>query len=215
MANRVRDPRAFTRWLGLTRPARQVAVFVLVAVVLADLLLLALDYRQHGLRGIAGGYYIVDFWDVAKAIGIGAALLVAAHRGKSRAITVLAVVFLLLAIEDLITLHGVVGYVLRALSGGLVSRQLGELIAFGGFGFLVFVLVWGGNQLENPRLRRARLVVFSLLVALFIFTGVVDFFADDTIPGVSPLSLVEESGERLVLTLTSAYAAGLAAIQDW
>jgi hypothetical protein len=50
---------------------------------------------------------------------------------------------------------------------------------------------------------------------LFIFTGVVDFFADDTIPGVSPLSLVEESGERLVLTLTSAYAAGLAAIQEW
>ena len=198
-------------WSGLHRSARQVATLVFAVVLLADLLLIALDYEEHGLSGITGGYYLVDFWDVVKALGAGAALLVAAQRGRSNAIRVLAVVFILLAIEDLITLHGLFGYVLKALSGGLVPRRLGELIAFSGFGLLVFGLVWTGNPPRDRQLRQARLVVTALLVALFFFTAVVDYLNTDKV--VSYLSLLEESGERFVITLTIAYAAGLAMIR--
>ena len=196
-------------WSGLDKPARRVAIFVLAVTLLADLLLIALDYEAHGLKGITGGYYLVDFWDVAKALGAGAALLVAAQRGRSNAIRVLAVVFILLAIEDLVMLHGLFARALWTLSGGLVPTRLGELIAFGGFGLLVLGLVWTGNAPRDWQLRRAQLVVTVLLGALFLFTAVVDYFNDDSV--WSYLALLEESGERLVLTLTAAYAAGLAA----
>lgn len=198
-------------WSGLHKPARQVAVFVLALTLLVDLLLIALDYEQHGRRGISGGYYLVDFWDVAKALAAGAALLVAAQRGRSRAIRVLALVFILLAVEDLIGLHGYFGAALKALSGGLVPVRLGELIAFVGFGLLVFGLVWAGKPPRDQQLRRARLVVTVLLFALFLFTGLVDYFAGHS---PTPLSLLEESGERFVLTVSAAYAAGLAATRS-
>jgi hypothetical protein len=212
LENRAIRIRLWLHRLGLPKEARPVAIFALAVVLLVDLALLGLDYWEHGLRGISGGYFLVDFWDVAKALGIGASLLVVAQRGKSKAITVLAVVFFLLAIEDLISLHGFVAYSLRALSGGLITRQIGELIAFCGFGLIVIVLVWGGAQPSNGQVQKARLTVTVLLIALFLFTAVVDFFA---VRGTSVASIVEESGERLVLTLTTAYAAGLATIREW
>ena len=138
-----------SHWSGLSKRVRRITILVLAATLTADLILLTLDYQEHGLRGIAGGYYAVDLWDVAKTFVAGAALLIVAQSGRSRAILVLAVVFVLVGIEDLITLHGYFASALRTVSGGLVPKKVGELIAFIGFGVLVLILVWVGTHLET------------------------------------------------------------------
>ena len=203
-----------SHWSGLSKSARQVAVFVLAVTLFADLVLLALDYGEHGLKGISGGYYLVDFWDVAKAVAIGGLLLTVAQRLESVAIRMLGFVFLILGLEDLITLHGIFGKALNRLTADLVPERVGEIVAFAGFGLLTVYLVWVRNKPTSMTVRRARLMITVLLAAMFFFTAGVDFFAAGGQTAVTRVvALIEESGERFVLTLTMAYAAGLASMR--
>ena len=48
------------------------------------------------------------------------------------------------------------------------------------------------------------------MFVLFFFTAVVDFFVANNPARKLPFSVLEESGERFVLTLTVSYAVGLA-----
>ena len=177
-----------------------------------DVVLLASGYVEHGVKGISSGYLLLDYWDIAKAVAIGAALLLVAHRAESASIRFLGILFLILALEDLITLHGIFAAVLKRLSGGVIPNRVGEFIALAGFGVVAFFFIWIRNPPHHRMLRRARVFLTVLLVTLFFFTAVVDFFA---LQGSSVTAIVEESGERLTLTITLAYAAGLASIKIW
>ena len=81
------------------------------------------------------------------------------------------------------------------------------------FGIVAFFLIWTGPRPRHQSLLRARLILTLLLAAIFFFAVVIDLV---TAAGRSlTVLLVEELGERGVLSLAAVYSLSLASINNW
>ena len=159
-------------------------------------------------------------WGLAKAIAIALALSLVAVRAQSTAMGALALLFLLIGVEDQISVHGWLGGPISRLLrfedwvpgiAGKGSRILGEFGALLVFGVIGFLLVWTRKQPVQPALRRARVVFSLLLVVMFFFAGVVDAVTAAQ-PSLAAI-LQEETGEMVILTIGLGYSAALASIR--
>lgn len=200
----------------------QAALFSLAVAIFIDGVLEAAAMARGGVMSLTGRWDLLGAWDVVKTLLITAALLVTAKRCRSRVFTVLALLFLIIGIEDQVALHAPLGHFLARVlridawsnlwdvSG---SHKIGEFLVLGLFGTLAFLLTWTRKRPPLQTLRRARGVLTILLVVLFIFAGVVDLI--NSIYGGPVWEFIEETGERISLSLSLAYAVGLVSIKEW
>jgi hypothetical protein len=195
---------------------------LLIAVVAIDGIIQFVTLRQYGRPALSGGENLLGFWDLAKALAVGIALVYTAGRTESRAIGTLGALFLIVGIEDQIAIHGRLGTGIADLLrfeawipgiGAYGAANIGEFVAMFLFGAVAFVLVWTGRRPKHPALQRARVILTLLLAAMFFFAVVIDLI---TAAGRSlDIQLVEELGERGVLSLAAVYALSLVSIEDW
>jgi hypothetical protein len=183
-------------------------------LVAIDLTLTTIAYLAGELE--SGRAPSLDIWDLTKAVAIGIVLMVSAWRLRSVGLASFAIVFGLVGIADETNLHVTIAQGLNDLSPfeGLfdlhptVTQGIWELVillSISAAGLVLLLLLPGGGS-WYPEVKR-RLI--ALLVGLLFFAGVVDTI--DHVTGIRGVwSLGEESGERLVLSLTLAYV-----VQIW
>lgn len=209
-------------WSGLTPRARRLAWVLLIAIVAIDGAVQYVTLRQRGRPALAGGENLLGFWDLAKALAIGIALVYTAGRTESRSTGTLGALFLIVGIEDQIAFHGRLGEMIAGLFrfeawipgiGQYGAVNIGEAVAMAIFGVVAFILIWTGPRPRHQSMQRARVVLTVLLVAMFFFAVVIDLI---TAAGRSLDSLlIEELGERGVLSLAAVYSLSIASIKDW
>ncbi|MDH3398730.1 MAG: hypothetical protein OEM81_13005 [Acidimicrobiia bacterium] len=195
---------------------------LLIIVVVVDGVIQYVTLRQRGRPALAGGEDLLGFWDLAKALAVGIALVYTAGRTESRAVGTLGALFLVVGIEDQIEIHGRLGKVIADLFrfdawipgiGRYGALNIGEAVAMALFGGVAFILIWTGPKPHYPGLQRARVILTVLLVAMFFFAVIIDLV---TAAGRSLASfLIEELGERGVLSLAAVYCLSLVSIKDW
>jgi len=197
-------------------------MFSLAVAILIDGALEATAMARGGVMSLTGRRDLLGTWDIIKTLLMMVALLVTAGRSRSRVFTALGLLFLVIGIEDQVALHAPLGHYL---AGALRietwstlwdvpgSHKIGEFLVLGLFGVLAFVLTWTRRRPPLRTLRRARTVLTLLLVVLFFFAGVVDFI--NSIYGGPVLEFIEETGERISLSVSLAYAVGLVSIREW
>lgn len=184
-----------------------------VVLVLGDLAVVVIDYLRHDLylgRGPA-----CDVWDIAKALAVAAGLFVIALRTRSPGITVFGCVFLLIGIEDQVAWHGIAAQYLVErvdLTGlaqltGDTPESLGEFLILAALAVMALILVWFVPD-RTPGFPRVRGILTIWLIVMSLSATVVDLVAANFEPA-SLWALLEESGERVVLSLIGAYVAGL------
>ena len=218
------EPKAATRihWSGLPPDARRLAWILLVAIVIVDGIIQYAALRNRGRPALAGGENLLGFWDLSKALAIGIALVYTAGRAESRSTGTLGALFLIVGIEDQIAIHGRLGELIADLFrfdawipgiGQYGAVNIGEAVAMAIFGIVAFVLIWTGPRPRHQSLRSAQVILTVMLVAMFFFAVVIDLI---TAAGRSLTSLlVEELGERGVLSLAAVYSLSLASVKDW
>jgi hypothetical protein len=179
---------------------------VLVAI---DLALTTIVYLAGRLE--SGRAPILDLWDLAKAVAIGALLVASARRARCGGLALFGIAFLFVGIADATNLHLTMAQSLIGLNPfqglfnlhptateGLWELAVLSLISTAG---LLLLMRFPGSWDRYPTVRRR---LFALLVGLLFFAGVVD--AIDHLTGIQGVwSLVEETGERLALSLALAY----------
>ncbi len=215
--NAGRDSTAPLHWTGLSAAGVRLAWIVLGTIFVIDVVLQLLAALDMGRPALGDSRSLLGMWDLAKAITIGTVLIYTAGRTRWRPVATLGVLFVVVGIEDQIAIHGELGRAIAGVLrfeawipgiGGYGAVNLGEFLAMGLFGIVAFVLIWTGPPAPDRTLARVRTVVTVLLVAMFFFAGVVDLF---TAAGRSLTTmLVEELGERGVLSLSAVYAVSLA-----
>jgi hypothetical protein len=208
-------------WTGLPPEARRLAWILLVGIVVADGVIQFVTVLQYGRPALAGGQDLLGFWDLAKALAVGIALVYTAGRTESRAIGTLGTLFLIVGIEDQIAIHGRLGAGIADLLrfeewvpgiGPYGAANIGEFVAMALFGVMAFVLVWTGRRPPHPTLQRARVILTLLLAAMFFFAVVLDLV---TAAGRSrDIQMVEELGERGVLSLAAVYSLSLVSTKN-
>ena len=162
---------------------------------------------------------MLNAWDFGKAIAIGLLLSWTARGARAPNLGAFGLLFLVIGIEDQLRFHSFAGRILGGflrsvymIEGGAETR-IGEFIALLVMAAAGALLVWGWRRPARRSLRRARLVLSALLVALFMFAVVLNVM--DGSWSLEELRIAEEVGERLVLTAAVAYAAGLSSVKDW
>lgn len=156
-------------------------------------------------------------------LGLTVAFLALAWRGSGQmGYALLAVLFAILLIDDMVEVHEWAGMLFRSSAGagqmeqfGLRSRDFGELLAFAALGLLVAGMMVLGLMKSDRQMRRAIFGFALLLVALSFFGVVVDMLqillkADLSGTARSVVHVVtlvtEEGGEMIVCSLICAYA---------
>ncbi|NIA25418.1 MAG: hypothetical protein GWP04_07585, partial [Gammaproteobacteria bacterium] len=139
---------------------------------------------------------------------------------RSEAFAAFGIVYFVVASEDQLALHHVAGrraasMIHAALSDmGWVSvhaQAVGQLLVLTLLAAAGLALIWVWKRPASKAERRARLILTGLLIILYVFAGGVDFLGS-ILPG-RLWPAIEESGERLAMTLSLAYAAGLVSIR--
>lgn len=208
-------------WTGLPPHARRLAWVLLVIIVLIDGIIQYAALRHRGRPALAGGENLLGFWDLSKALAVGIALIYTAGRAESRSTGTLGALFLIVGIEDQIAIHGRLGEMIADTVrfdawipgiGRYGAVNIGEAVAMAIFGIVAFILIWTGPRPRQHSLRHARVTLTVLLVAMFFFAVVIDLM---TAAGRSLTSLlIEELGERGVLSLAAVYSLSLVSVKD-
>lgn len=205
-------------WTGLPQPARRVALLVLVVVLALDLSGQLVVVVERSWDSIIQGR-ILNAWDLAKAAVVAALLVWGARESRSRNLAAFGILFLLIGLEDQVRFHAGAGRVLSRilrstnLFEGRQALDIGESLALIALAAGGAALVWSWRRPALRSLRRGRLILSILLIALFGLAVVVNYVGNLT--RTQWLGIAEEVGERFVLTLTVAYAAGLATVREW
>jgi hypothetical protein len=168
-----------------------IGFFAVLLAVDATLTLIAID--SHTLR--AGTSPALDVWDLAKAIGLAGLLGWKALRLGSPGLALTAVIALLVGVVSSTRIHAILAGHLPDLLGA--RGKLVIVSASVAVGVLALLLVrdpW-------PGFSQARRVILTLLLLLWVFAGLFDAF----VPGGLG-DLLEESGERLILSTSLALA---------
>lgn len=192
-------------------------MILLGAIFVVDVLVQFVTVSQSGREALGSSRSLLGMWDLAKAMAVGTALIYTAGRVTWRPMAVLGVLFLVVGIEDQIAIHAELGRAIADLFrfdswipgiGRYGAVSLGEFIAMALVGFFAFLLIWAGRRPPTRRLGRARGIFTLLLVAMFFFAGFIDLV---TAAGSNLTTmLIEELGERAVLSLSAVYALSLA-----
>jgi hypothetical protein len=222
------QPRVVTRGEGLNHTMHQVSIprrlsrrgseltiFMAVVLVLGDLAVVVTDYLRHDLY--LGRGPVCDVWDITKALAVAVGLFAIALRTRSLGISVFGCVFLLIGIEDQVAWHGIAAQYLVervdltavAEMTGDTPESLGEFLILAALAVTALILVWIVPD-RTPGFRRVRLILTIWLIVMSLSATVVDLVAANFEPA-SLWALLEESGERVVLSLIGAYVAGLLA----
>jgi len=213
---------AISHWSGLPAYARRRAVRLFWAILFINAVLQFFTLRLYGREALAGTDNLVALWDLALAVTVGTSLIFIAGRSESRAFGTIGVLYIIIGIEDQIALHGKLGAAIADLLrfdqwipgiGEYGAVNIGEFVAMGTFGVVAFLLIWHGQRPADATLRKARMVFTILLVGLFFFAVVIDLVtaAEQNLT----ILLIEELGERSVLSLSAIYALSLMTITSW
>ncbi|MGY1711345.1 hypothetical protein ACI8AC_17750 [Geodermatophilus sp. SYSU D00758] len=160
-----------------------------------------------------------EFWGYALEAGVVAALLVVAERLRYGTALAWAACYAVVLVDDAVSLHERVGHALVDVGllppevAGFDGQQVGELLAFGLIGLVPLVAVAVVHLRSGPAGRRFSWVMAGWFVAL-MFCAVVLDGAHAVLHGTPAfdglLGVAEDGGELVVLSLTLAFAAGLA-----
>lgn len=211
--------KGFERWadsIGLPVAAARITLVVIVGTLVADAALQAAEISLFGAGGLDGYGNFLAPWDLVKAILTVAALLFVAERYRSKPFAAFAVVYFLVEAEDQLGLHHAAGLrianvLVRILPGSWIAahaRPVGTFIFMTAFALIGFGMIWVWKGPRDRRARRARLVLTGLLVVLYLLAGVLNFL--DTVFPSKWWPALEETGERVLMTLSLGYSLGLA-----
>lgn len=192
------------------RGPAQRALIVLAALLVVDLGLTLVLYSAGTVH--AGKAPLLDTWDVVKAFVTAALLLRTAAVTGARGVGMFGIVFLVIGLVDATSFHAVLARPLAA------RVPLDEIFGVHpasaeGVAEMIVLMVIGGLLVaglvvfrdQGPDARRTRWVFLSLLAALIVFAGVIDVV--DDLNGINTIwSVVEEFGERVVFTLSTAFS---------
>ncbi|MGM1016791.1 MAG: hypothetical protein ACQEW8_04560 [Actinomycetota bacterium] len=210
-----------------------VGLTLLWLFLLVDIVLLAL-HLAHTLLGVPGGsafdlgvdrsysemlMYVKFGW-----IGVLAVLL--ARRREAPVFAALALVSLVLLLEDSLILHERIGWFLTervtdlipAIDGlGILSVQIGELLWLGAIGVVILIVFVLTYRRARPRDRTDALSIAAFFAVLAFFAVVVDtvhsLFAFGS-AGDIVFTVLEDGGEMMALTPAVALAFALVHASD-
>lgn len=205
---------------GLPAGARRVALVVLVGVLAVDVSLQAAEILLFGVGQLDGAGNFLAAWDLVKASLAAVALIFVAWQFRSKTFAAFGAVYFVVATEDLLGFHHAAGHRAAALLRAVVpdvgwvvahAQPIGQFLVMTLLAVVGFAFIWVWKRPKDHTARRARLVLTGILVTLYFFAGGVDFLGA-MLPG-KLWPAVEESGERLVMTVSLAYAMGLASVR--
>jgi hypothetical protein len=196
------------------RDARRAALIVFACSISVDVVLTSIGFSTG--RMVRGTTPILEMWDLLKALLLASTLLFASWRARSRGLGLFALIFLMIGVADLALAHDRIAEWLvdRIDLGGIGALLPGnsatwvELLILTVLAFLAAVSIravkdsWEGY----PSVRNT---LVGLLGVLIIFAVGVDFVASSA-SSTRALAIIEESGERFAMSLTLAYASGVA-----
>ncbi len=216
-----------TRWnadswselIGLSTFASRVAMVTTVVTLILDETFQVAGTVFYGVGRLDGAGNFLSWWDLLKVVVTAAALLYVAWRYRSASFGGFTIVYFLVAAEDQLGLHHAAGrrvgrLLARTWEGGWIAahdRQIGTLVVMTAFAVAGFLLIWVWERPQDARVRRAQIVLTALLVVLFGLAGGLNFV--DTVLNSRLLPALEETGERVVMTLSLGYTLGLASMR--
>lgn len=171
--------------------------------------------------GIARDYGYAERWDILK--GLATAALFVACFGLRRQVPFLALaaLFALPALDNLFRVHENVGGVIAELLGrrrGGTVAQLGEVVAFLGLGASVLVLFGASLRHTDAVTRGIALMGLGIGFMIGLFAVGVDLVhmlalrvVGIPTPASRVITLIEEGGELLSISLGLAFAVGVMA----
>jgi len=200
--------------------AARIAFTIIVLGLVLDAVFEVIGARRSGLDRLDGSGDFLGAWDLLKSLVTVGALLLVARRFRSMPIAAFGIVYFLVEAEDQLDLHIVFGDRVARLIRSMVhgggwevaqAQPLAELAVLTFFAVAGFGLIWVWKGPPNAIARSARLVFTGLLVVLYLFAAGVDFLGAILSSKWPPA--LEETGERVVMTLSLGYALGLAAVR--
>jgi hypothetical protein len=157
---------------------------------------------------ITEDHSLPEMFNYAKFAVIVACLAAAFRLTRLKLYASLAMIFLLVLLDDSLLIHEQLGNWLAALTGW---DKTGELVAFAGFGVIILVILVPGLRGLPLAIRPQAVRFVGVLVALAICSVVIDFvhavldnslaLYDGKLAG-----LAEDGGEMLIASVATAYA---------
>ncbi len=193
--------------------ARDVALFVAACATFVDLLLTGVEQVSGALESGRGP--LLDTWDAAKSAAVVVGLSVVAWRARSRAAVLFAAVFAIVGLGSRFGWHRTAASRLTEIIDVTRLQTIvpASAVAWGEFLLLWVLAIIAGVAAwmfpdSRAGFRSATRVLTLFLTLLVCFATVGDLIAASAENG--PIwSMVEETGERLVLSATAGYVAGL------
>ncbi|MEE8104190.1 MAG: hypothetical protein V3T86_01495 [Planctomycetota bacterium] len=210
-------------------PARRLlAVFLTLDLVFMATTILHYLHYSHGLGpdftgdknwgvGFERSYpELFNYAQVALLVGL---LAFTWARSRSPAYLVAMLVFLIVLLDDSLSIHEIWGaWLVHEIKFGphfgLAAQEIGELMTWCGFGVLLVVpLVWASRRADRRSFAECG-VLAGLFGVLLVFAIGVDFVGSTFGKGTEFQSflypLIEDGGEMIVLSYTTAFALRLA-----
>jgi hypothetical protein len=157
---------------------------------------------------ITQDHSLPEIFGYAKFAVIVACLAATFRRTRLPLFASLAAIFLLVLLDDSLSIHEQLGDWIGALTGWDKS---GELVAFAGYGMIILLILLPGLRGLPPAIRPQAVRFIGVLVALAACSVVIDFvhelvdyslgLKNDQLAG-----LVEDGGEMLIASVATAYA---------
>jgi hypothetical protein len=197
-------------------------VTLLVLLVVVDLIFIAIHALHAWSPWLSGRHYSLEsangvaaVYQYIKQVWLVGCLALAFLQTRARVFAAWALLFAMLLVDDALELHERYGAIIAASLNfpaifGLRPSDLGEILVAAGIGSVALVLVavayWrGGNEA-----RQLSADLMCLLVALAFFAVFFDMLHTIThfnAPAIAQFfSLIEDGGEKLVVSAITAYA---------
>lgn len=195
-------------------------LFADLAFIILHILYRYTDSISSGLYSLSRDRGFAEFFQYIKQFWIAVLLLAIAFRQRKLLYPVLAFVFLSFLVDDAFQYHESVGRLLADLFNlpaplGLEPKDLGELIVFAITGILLAAAVAIFYFLADEETRAATRPVIALIAVFAVFGVLVDLIHSMiTVTSIARIvTIIEESGEMLVMSVTTWMAYRLNAAQ--
>jgi hypothetical protein len=194
------------------RPARSRELTRFLAATLLSIDFLLTGFTVWNLRSSVriGLVSFLEVWDIGKGVLAMLGLAWVAFRTRSTSLAVFAAILGVITLLEGTGTHGALAdWILDrfAVSGpaGVSPRAFVEILVLSTFAVLAVIAIWSSRTRERD-LSLMRRHLSLLLVALWVFAVVLDYVAAITASGT--WRLVEEGGERAVMSILLAYVLG-------
>lgn len=212
--------------LDRTSPVRWLMGFLIVTDVALLGIYIGVEAMEHSGRfevaprilDIGFDYSLSEYLNQAKWVSIGILLLLLWMRSGMAMALSFAIVFAIVAADDIFLLHETIGALLVERLGlgpiaGLRAQDSGELLVWSFFGIIVVLAITVGfrrSDAAGQRVGRTMILFLGMLIVFAVGFDMLQIVFWDVDGVKQVLGLIEDGGEMIVGSVCVAYCAAIA-----